>query len=127
MVAHGGSDGQSHETGRLLHFGAMDKAFEAAFAQPLAFIIAIAVAAALVGLILRVALAPQASFSGIAHAVTGPNARWGFLALIAVWAVGMGAVNFLSLSYLTVGGLAFIGLLVGLFLFMGFIWSVIGE
>lgn len=111
----------------LLHFRAMDKAFEATFAQPLAFLFAIAFAAMLVGLMLRVALTPQASFSGIAHAVTGPNARWGFLVLIVVWALGMGAVSLLSLSYLTVGGIAFVGLLVGLFLFMGLIWSVIGE
>jgi len=111
----------------LLDCGAMNKAFEAAFAQPLAFIIAVAVAAILVGFMLRVALVPQSSYSGIAHAITGRNARWGFLLLIVVWAIAMGAVNFLSLSYLTIGGLAFIGLLVGLFLFMGFIWSVIGE
>ncbi len=105
----------------------MDKAFEAAFAEPLAFIISIAVAAILVGFMLRVALVPETRFSRLGHAITGRNAKYGFLLLIVVWGIAMGAVNFLSLSYLTVGGLAFVGLLIGLFLFMGFIWSVIGE
>ena len=104
----------------------MDKAFEAAFAQPVAYIIAIAVAALLVGLLLRSALVPEGRYSSLSHAVTGRNTRWLFLILIIVWAVAMGAMNFLSLSYLTVGGLAFVGLLLGLLLFMGFIWSVIG-
>ncbi len=105
----------------------MDKAFEAAFAQPLAYLIAVAAAAILTGLFLRVALVPEGRFSSLAHSVTGRNARYGFLLLIIVWAILMGGMNFLSLSYLTVGGLAFVGLLIGLLLFMGFIWSVIGE
>ena len=105
----------------------MDKAFEAAFAQPLAYLISVAAAALLAGLFLRVALVPESRFSQLAHSVTGRNARYGFLLLIIVWAIAMGGMNFLSLSYLTVGGLAFVGLLVGLLLFMGFIWAVIGE
>jgi hypothetical protein len=105
----------------------MDKAFELAFAQPIAYFIAIAVAGGLVALLLRSALVPEGRFSALSHAVTGRNTRWLFLILIVVWAVAMGAINFLSLSYLTVGGLAFVGMLLGLLLFMGFIWSVIGE
>jgi hypothetical protein len=105
----------------------MDKAFEASFAQPLAYLIAVAAAAILVGLLLRVALVPSTRFSRLSHGVTGRNARYGFLLLIVAWAIAMGGINFLSLSYLTVGGLAFVGLIIGLLLFMGFIWAVIGE
>ncbi len=104
----------------------MDKAFELAYAQPIAYVIALGVAGGLVALILRSALVPEGRFSSLSHAVTGRNTRWMFLILIVVWAVVMGSINFLSLSYLTVGGLAFMGMLIGLLLFMGFIWSVIG-
>ncbi len=104
----------------------MGKAFEAAYAQPIAYIIAVAVAAAFIGLMLRVALVPEGRYSRLAQAVTGRNSRWLFLILLIVWAIAMGSITLLSLSYLTVGGLAFIGLLIGLLLFMGFIWAVIG-
>jgi hypothetical protein len=104
----------------------MDKAFEAAYAQPIAYIIAVAVAAGFIFLMLGVALVPAGRSTRLAQAVTGRNSRWLFLVLLIVWAVAMGSINFLSLSYLTVGGLAFIGLLIGLLLFMGFIWAVIG-
>ncbi len=104
----------------------MDKAFEAAFAQPIAYLLAVMMSGALIGLFLRVALVPAGRFSGLSHAITSRNSRWLFLILIVVWSVAMGSINFLGVSYLTVGGLAFIGLLIGFLLFMGFIWSVIG-
>ncbi len=75
----------------------MDKAFEAAFAQPVAYIIAIGVSAVLVGLLLRSALVPEGRYSALSHAVTGRNSRWLFLILIVVWGVAMGAMNLLWL------------------------------
>ena len=103
------------------------KEFEAAFAQPIAFLIATGMATALVVLLLRVALVPEARFSGWVRSLTGRNARFLFLFLLLVWIGGMSTLALLGLPPDKIGAPGFVGLLVGVFLFMGFIWSVIGE
>ena len=66
-------------------------------------------------------------YTGWVESVTGPNGRWLFLILIVLWGASMAALALIGPAPLEGGALAFIGLLVGVFLFMGFIWSVIGE
>ena len=47
--------------------------------------------------------------------------------LLVAWIVGMSVLAALGLPANVVGGPALIGLLLGFFIFMGFIWAVIGE
>jgi hypothetical protein len=47
--------------------------------------------------------------------------------LIIVWAALMGSLALMDLEVNTIGAPALIGLFAGIFIFMGFIWSVIGE
>ncbi len=105
----------------------MDKAFETAFATPVAFLVTIAIAAAIITILLRSALVPQSRFTGWVRGITGRNGRYLFLILVVAWVVGMSILASLGLPANEVGGPALIGLLAGFFLFMGFIWSVIGD
>jgi hypothetical protein len=84
--------------------------------------------AAVMGIILlRVALVPSQRYTGWTRAVVGPNGRWLFLLLILLWIAGMAFMSSLGLGPQQSGAPAFVMLLVGIFLFMGFIWSVIGD
>jgi hypothetical protein len=86
------------------------------------------VLAAIMGLILLwVALVPSRRYTGWTRAVVGPNGRWLFLVLILLWIAGMAFLSSLNLGPQASGAPAFVMLLIGIFLFMGFIWSVIGE
>ncbi len=78
-------------------------------------------------IILRVALVPSRRYTGWVRSITGPNGRWFFLLLIVLWVSGMAFLASLGLGPQQIGAPAFMGLFVGIFLFMGFIWSVIGE
>jgi hypothetical protein len=101
--------------------------FQRLLGQPFAFIGSVGLATILVVLMLRVALVPAQRYSGWAKSLTGPNGRWFFLFLILLWIVFMSLLALSGQSALVVGAIAFLGLLTGVFLFMGFIWSVIGE
>ena len=105
----------------------MDHGFEAAFATPLGFFLSIFVSAVMVMVFVRTALVPQTRFTGWVRGITGRNGRYGLGLLRVVWAIGMGALASLGLAPDKEGGFAFIGMLLGFFLFMGFIWSVISE
>jgi hypothetical protein len=105
----------------------MSPEFEAAFATPVAFFLTILLSAAMVLLIARTALVPETRFTGWVRGITGRNGRWGFGFLILLWVVAMGFLAYLNLPANIAGGPAFIGLLAGVFIFMGFIWAVIGE
>jgi hypothetical protein len=59
--------------------------------------------------------------------VPGRNGRYAFAFLLVVWTVGMAVLAALGLPANVVGGPALIGLLAGCFIFMGFIWAVIGS
>ena len=93
----------------------------------LAFLFATLMAAAIVMLVLRSALVPETRSSGWTRFVTGRNGRWAFAFLLVAWALGMAVLAWLGLEANVVGGFALIGLLGGFFIFMGFIWAVIGE
>lgn len=105
----------------------MSKEFEAAFATPVAFFVTIAISALMVFVLMRTALVPASRFTAWARGLTGKNGRYGFGFLLLLWIAGMGFLATLNLPANTAGGPALIGLFVGFFLFMGFIWSVIGE
>ena len=101
--------------------------FEQLILHPFALIGAIALAALMSMIILLVALVPSRRYTGWAHSLTGPNGRWLFLLLIVIWGAGMAFLASLGLGPQQAGAPAFLSLFAGIFLFMGFIWSVIGE
>ena len=115
----------------LLTTGAVVIALFAQFQQlllhPLAFSGAVLLAVIFSIIILRVALVAEQRNVGWVRAIVGPNGRWLFLILIVLWGAGMAFLASLGLGPQQQGGPAFLGLLIGIFLFMGFIWSVIGE
>jgi hypothetical protein len=83
--------------------------------------------AAMVTLLVTVMLVPERRRTAWVEAITTVNAKYLFLVLIIAWAVSMGFLASLNLEVNTVGVPALIGLFAGIFIFMGFIWSVIGE
>ena len=83
--------------------------------------------AVMVGFLLIILLVPERRRTGWVEAITTVNAKYLFLVLIIVWALSMGFLASMNLEVNTVGVPALIGLFAGIFIFMGFIWSVIGE
>ncbi|HWH23712.1 MAG TPA: hypothetical protein VNW68_02340 [Candidatus Limnocylindria bacterium] len=106
---------------------AMIQSFHLLIATPIALFGSIFLGALMVWVILKAALVPERRYVGWARSVAGPNGRWLMLLLIIVWGAGMTFLASLGLGPQEMGAPAFIGLFVGIFLFMGFIWSVIGE
>jgi hypothetical protein len=83
--------------------------------------------ALMVALLLSVLIVPERRRTAWVQAITTVNAKYLFLALIVLWTLSMGLLASLNLGVNTVGVPALIGLFAGIFIFMGFIWSVIGE
>ena len=83
--------------------------------------------AVMVAFLLIVMLVPERRRTAWVEAITTVNAKYFFLALIVVWALAMGFLASMNLEVNTVGVPALVGLFAGIFIFMGFIWSVIGE
>lgn len=115
----------------LLMAGVIAIALYAQFQQLLlhyqAFIGAVLLSLVFSLIILRVALVPEQRYTSWVRSIIGPNGRWLFLILILLWGAGMAFLASLGLGPQQQGAPAFLGLLIGIFLFMGFIWSVIGE
>lgn len=101
--------------------------FQQLILHPYALIGSILLAAIVSAIILGVALVPSRRTTGWVSTITGPNGRWFFLILILLWAGGMAFLASLGMGPQQNGSPAFLGLLAGIFIFMGFIWSVIGE
>ncbi|MEX2548420.1 MAG: hypothetical protein WD830_11650 [Chloroflexota bacterium] len=101
--------------------------FQQLIAHPIAMIGSILIAAGMVLLILKVALVPAQRYTGWARSLTGPNGRWFFLVLLLLWGGVMAFLASLGLGPQQNGAPALVGMFAGIFLFMGFIWSVIGE
>ena len=81
----------------------------------------------MVSLLLVILIVPERRRTAWVQAITTVNAKYLFLVLIIGWALSMGLLASLNLEVNTVGVPALIGLFAGIFIFMGFIWSVIGE
>jgi hypothetical protein len=101
--------------------------FQQLILHPFALIGSILLAALVSAIILGVALVPSRRTTSWVAMITGPNGRWFFLILILLWATGMAFLASLGLGPQQAGSPAFVMLLAGIFIFMGFIWSVIGE
>ena len=101
--------------------------FQQLILHPIALFGSILIAAVMVLVILKVALVPSQRYTGWARGITGPNGRWIFVILLVVWGIGMAFLASLGLGPQQNGSPAMVGMFVGIFLFMGFIWSVIGE
>ena len=93
----------------------------------IAFFISLVISAGMVFILVRSALVPETRFTNWVRGITGPNGRYAFGLLIVVWIVGMAVLASLGLPANIVGGPALVGLFGGFFIFMGFIWAVIGE
>jgi hypothetical protein len=94
---------------------------------PIAFLFATLMASAIVLIVLRSALVPESRYTRWSRSVTGPNGKWAFALLLVLWVIAMSVLASLGLPGNVVGGFALLGLLGGFFIFMGFIWAVIGE
>ena len=81
----------------------------------------------LVGFLLIIMIVPERRRTAWVEAITTVNAKYLFLALIILWIAAMGLLASLDLEANTVGVPALVGLFAGIFIFMGFIWAVIGE
>ena len=92
-----------------------------------AFLGGIVLGAVMVGFLLIVMIVPDKRRTGWVQAITNVNAKYLFFGLIVVWVAAMGFLASLELPFNTVGAPALIGLFAGIFIFMGFIWAVIGE
>jgi len=92
-----------------------------------AFLGGILMGAAMVSLLAVIALSVERRQTGWVKAITSVNTRYLFGALIMVWILTMGLLMSMGLPATQEGGLALIGMFAGIFIFMGFIWSVIGE
>lgn len=83
--------------------------------------------AVFVAFLLVILIVPERRRTAWVQAITTVNAKYLFLVLIIAWAVAMGLLASLNLEANSVGVPALIGLFAGIFIFMGFIWAVIGE
>ena len=106
-------------------YGALRTELEAS--QYIGFIGGIVLGGSMVALLLIIMLVPERRRTGWVQAITTVNAKYLFLALMILWVVAMGILASMNLEVNTVGVPALIGLFAGIFIFMGFIWSVIGE
>ena len=115
----------------LLLTGAVLISLYAGFLQliihPFALIGSLLLCAVMGLILLKVALVPSQRTTGWVRTIIGPNGRWLFLILILLWCAAMALLASLGLGPQQSGAPAFLMLLIGIFLFMGFIWSVIGE
>jgi hypothetical protein len=93
----------------------------------LAFLGGITMGLVMVGLLATIMLTPDRRQTRWVKAITGVNTRYLFGILIVAWMGSMGLLWNLGLPATQEGGLALIGMFAGIFIFMGFIWSVIGE
>lgn len=96
----------------------------------IAFGTAVLAAGGMVALILKVALVPDRRHTAwVRRLISGVNAKYLFGMLLILWIAGMSVLGLMggTLSFTQIGGLALIGLFAGVFIFMGFIWAVIGE
>ncbi len=97
---------------------------------------AIILASAVVIVVRAAVLTAARRHTGWVRSVTGPNGRYLFFVLLLGWTGGMLLMPVFAQAWEpglngapspALGGLAFMGLLVGVFLWMGFVWSVISE
>lgn len=99
------------------------------FSRPVEFGLATAITVLMLVILLKAALSAQGP-SGLGRMMARPTTKWMFGLLFVGWAVVFG----IGLQLVPheganspYGGLGLIAMFTGLFIMMGFIWSVIGE
>lgn len=99
------------------------------FSRPVEFGLATAMTVLMLVILLKAALSAQGP-SGLGRMMARPTTKWMFGLLFVGWAVVFG----IGLQLVPheganspYGGLGLIAMFTGLFIMMGFIWSVIGE
>jgi hypothetical protein len=99
------------------------------FARPVEFGIATAITVLMLVIIVRAALSAQGP-SGLGRSMARPSTKWlfglAFLGWAVVFGIGLQLVPHEGANS-PYGGLGLIAMFTGLFIMMGFIWSVIGE
>lgn len=93
----------------------------------LAFVSGIVMGAAMVAVLMLIMIVPERRRTGWVEALTSINTKYLFGALVVMWILVMGFLASMSLPAIQEGGLALIGMFAGIFIFLGFVWSVIGE
>jgi uncharacterized protein YjeT (DUF2065 family) len=94
----------------------------------IAFLGGILLGSAFVAVLLIIGLVPDKRPTGWVKAITNVNAKYLFFFLVIGWIIAMAILASLNLPANTIGAPALvIGLFGGFFVFMGFIWAVIGE
>jgi predicted Co/Zn/Cd cation transporter (cation efflux family) len=106
-------------------YGAFRSAIESG--NWIAFLGGILMGAVFVTVLAIIMLVPDRRRTGWVQAITSVNTRYLFGGLLVLWVLVMGFLASLSLAATQVGGLALIGMFAGIFIFLGFVWSVIGE
>jgi hypothetical protein len=101
--------------------------FQALVGQPIALIATVVISGLMIAIFLLVALVPSRRYTSWARTLTSINSRWLFFLLILGWTGAMGLLAAQGLGPQQMGAPALVGLFAGIFLFMGFIWAVIGE
>lgn len=101
--------------------------FQALVAQPIALLATIVMAAGMTFIFVVVAMVPSRRYTGWVRTLTSINTRWLFFLLLLGWAGAMALLAAQGLGPQQMGSPALVGLFAGVFLFMGFIWAVIGE
>lgn len=103
---------------------------------PTALVSAIVIASVTVLLIWRSILTASQRNTSWVKSLTSPNGRVFFFILLLLWTGAMFMLPTIAQAWQPAlngapsaaeGGLALIGLLAGAFLFLGFIWAIIGE
>ena len=92
-----------------------------------AFLGGILMGAGLVAVLLVVMLVPERRRTGWVEALTNVNAKYLFGGLVVLWVLVMWFLSSMYLPASEEGGLALIGMFAGIFIFLGFVWSVVGE
>ena len=92
-----------------------------------AFLGGILMGAAMVAVLLTIMIVPERRRTGWVETLTNINTKYLFGALVVMWVLVMGFLASMALPATEEGGLALIGMFAGIFIFLGFVWSVIGE
>ncbi len=101
--------------------------FQSLVGQPVALLATIGMAGMMTAIFVLVALVPSRRYTGWVRTLTSINTRWLFFLLILGWIGAMFLLASQGLGPQQMGAPALLGLFAGIFLFMGFIWAVIGE
>ena len=101
--------------------------FQQLILHPFAMFGSILIAAAMTLIILKVALVPSQRHTGWVRTDHRPQRPLAIPVLLLLWGGAMAFLASMGLGPQQNGSPALVGLFAGVFLFMGFIWSVIGE